>query len=683
MEETTKDEAQDLYLNDKALSKKLAEDDRKNPLSDVQVANPFTLDIDLAKAADPDKAAHDAKTAGLEKTFDIDLNELVPIMADIMAGDQNALNSPAFACLNLANIKAALDWLVNNGQLADQLKALLAKDSWRLVFRAKPPTAEEFLGYDYIGPQSETLYAPVKKHFIESFNPMKPYRTTVLCPCIGWGKCCANATSIKTPTGNTTIGEMKVGDKVCTPEGGVTTVTGVFPQGFKKDLYTFTFKDGRSVVAGAEHLWKASNNCNSSKHENGKRVYFKPQRIWKTVTTQQIIDDYARNPRARWCIPLPKAVIHEERPHVIHPYVLGAYLGDGCFTSERFTLVGDDREIFNRVMETAQGLPYTFKEKMKVKCSVNYQLWFLAGDYSFKSDLLRLKLFGTNSDTKFIPDEYLYDSVENRWELLRGLMDTDGFADKNGRTSFGTNSERLRDGICTLVRGLGGLASWDTHKRDPEPKNSKRSGGKPEWLVFIQMPDNSQPLFRVKRKQERVDANFNRERTRRSTEYLFIKSIEKAPDGEATCILVDDPEHLYLAGDYIVTHNSLFTVLSNLYISTCVSLMWHPYKYFGQSQPLDRDVWTPNGPKKMGDMRVGDEVLTPGGGTATVVELHPQGKIPTYEIELDDGRVTRCSAEHLWTVSWRRGVDGRKAWETVTTKFMIEHPELDFELPEA
>ena len=298
-----------------ALTAALKRDAVANPLADFQPTNPYTLDLDLSPTRDLEKEAYFNQKNGLEKTFDVDLAELVPILTDILSGDKNALNTPAYACLNLANVKTALDWLLSNNSMGNQLKALLSNESWRLTFRAKPPMAEEFLGYKYIGPQSETLYKPVREHFIESLNPMKPYRTLVLCPCIGFGK-------------------------------------------------------------------------------------------------------------------------------------------------------------------------------------------------------------------------------------------------------------------------------------------------------------------------------------------------------------------------------SLMTVLMNLYISTCVSLMWHPYKFFGQSQPLDCDVWTVNGPKKMGDIEVGDKVLTPSGEETDVVEIHPQGHIPTYEIELDDGRKTRCSAQHLWKVSYRRGIDGEKVWETVNTQFMIDHPELEFEIPD-
>ena len=71
-------------------------------------------------------------------------------------------------------------------------------------------------------------------------------------------------------------------------------------------------------------------------------------------------------------------------------------------------------------------------------------------------ELRRLELCVT-SESKFIPSEYLYDSVENRLELLRGLMDTDGYIAKD-RTSmyFYTVSSRLCHDFRELVSSLGG-----------------------------------------------------------------------------------------------------------------------------------------------------------------------------------------------------------------------------------
>lgn len=70
----------------------------------------------------------------------------------------------------------------------------------------------------------------------------------------------------------------------------------------------------------------------------------------------------------------------------------------------------------------------------------------------------------------------------------------------------------------------------------------------------------------------------------------------------------------------------------------------------GKAQPLDSMVKIPGGWKTMGDLQPGDEVATPDGSSATVLETFPQGIKPIYEIMFDDGSTVQCCLEHLWKV---------------------------------
>lgn len=128
--------------------------------------------------------------ASLGKGSDVNkhLANLKYILEDIVAGDSNALNRPEFQALNFPAIKKALEWLIKTDQLSNTAKASLLTDAWRLNFKIKPPTPEEFLTEKYIGAQAETLYAPVKKAFIEAMDPLAPYRNVILSLHIGFGK---------------------------------------------------------------------------------------------------------------------------------------------------------------------------------------------------------------------------------------------------------------------------------------------------------------------------------------------------------------------------------------------------------------------------------------------------------------------------------------------------------------
>ncbi|MGX4689603.1 helicase-related protein [Streptomyces sp. JNUCC 63] len=79
----------------------------------------------------------------------------------------------------------------------------------------------------------------------------------------------------------------------------------------------------------------------------------------------------------------------------------------------------------------------------------------------------------------------------------------------------------------------------------------------------------------------------------------------------------------------------------------------------GKAQPLDSLVLTPSGFRRMGDMRVGDEVIVPSGEVAPVDGVFPQGERDVWRMVLSDGSSVECDDEHLWIVGtscgWHRG----------------------------
>ena len=70
----------------------------------------------------------------------------------------------------------------------------------------------------------------------------------------------------------------------------------------------------------------------------------------------------------------------------------------------------------------------------------------------------------------------------------------------------------------------------------------------------------------------------------------------------------------------------------------------------GNAQPMDSLIATAKGWKRMGDMAVGDEVITPKGGKAQVIGVYPRGVRKVYKVTRRDGSVCYCCNEHLWKV---------------------------------
>ncbi len=70
----------------------------------------------------------------------------------------------------------------------------------------------------------------------------------------------------------------------------------------------------------------------------------------------------------------------------------------------------------------------------------------------------------------------------------------------------------------------------------------------------------------------------------------------------------------------------------------------------GKGQPLSSIVWTPDGPKQMKDIKIGDIISTPYGRTSNVVGVYPQGQQKIYKITFSDGDSCLCDENHLWKV---------------------------------
>lgn len=86
----------------------------------------------------------------------------------------------------------------------------------------------------------------------------------------------------------------------------------------------------------------------------------------------------------------------------------------------------------------------------------------------------------------------------------------------------------------------------------------------------------------------------------------------------------------------------------------------------GFEQPHSELIMTPYGYTTMGEIKVNEEVLTPDGGSAKVLEKYQQGKKDVYELTLQDGRIVRCGLDHLWEI-----IEFRGTRKVVTTEFFL------------
>jgi len=202
------------------------------------------------------------------------------ILDDLIDGDFSALSREELTNFDFNKIKLALDYLVNNDNLSEAKKLHYINNSWKIYYKRKPPTPEEFVTEAWIGPLAEHIYPRVKETFIRFMDPKQPYRDLILYPHMGWGKSLYVLTPVYLNKDEyKMMGDIKVGDKVLTPKGTQSEVIGVFPQGVI-DTYELEFDDGTTILCNNEHIWHVSYR----KDENGEK-------IWENVETKFLIDN--------------------------------------------------------------------------------------------------------------------------------------------------------------------------------------------------------------------------------------------------------------------------------------------------------------------------------------------------------------------------------------------------------
>jgi SNF2 family DNA or RNA helicase len=356
----------------------------------------------------------------------------------------------------------------------------------------------------------------------------------------GLGKAQPMSSLIATPEGFKRMSDIKVGDSVFGRDGCIYQIEAIYPQG-KRPVYRIAFNDGVDALCDSEHLWSVTDR-NRVRRGTGWVIKSTSELLVSGVSyhssEKRILS--GRKPSLKWQIPLCGAVNYPQRDYLIHPYVLGAMIGDGNLHIKNGRAIAISiPEEKNEIKEKIKSLlPENLKLKESRYPSCPQYFFTQSGTTSsnpFKNEIKRLGLI-TYSRDRFIPADYLYGSVEQRTELLKGLMDTDGSSIKN-RITYHTVSNRLANDISELVRSLGGQAIVREYNRDDENKGT-------EYQVNIHVNFNP---FCLKRKAEQYKRfDFRR----------YIESIEYIGEEETQCIKVSAPDHLYLTDNYIVTHNT-------------------------------------------------------------------------------------------------------------------------------
>ena len=362
-------------------------------------------------------------------------------------------------------------------------------------------------------------------------NGLHPGQLVIIAARPALGKALALDTPIPTPTGWTTMGEIRPGQQVFDDRGTPTTVVAVSPTWHDRPCYRVTFSDGSTIVADEEHEWLTETRA-SRKSAQAAAAGYNRHRNQRTFAAVRTTGELARtlrcatkDARLNHSIVNARPLVLPDADLLVPPYTLGVWLGDGTSAAAHFTSVDPEIAMFIE----AEGIDAP-----------------LVG--SVQALLRRLGVLGN----KHIPTEYLRASEDQRRALLAGLLDTDGTVTGTGNIQFTSTSRALADGVYELVASLGYRCSI----------SEKQVKGRTEATstAFNVNFTTDDKVFRLPRKallhKERRHGKASQRAGAR-----FITNVERVPSVPVRCIQVSNDSHLYLAGrSMIPTHNSTLAV---------------------------------------------------------------------------------------------------------------------------
>ena len=434
------------------------------------------------------------------------------------------------------------------------LAGLTREDMQKFLSSAKPIELDEIKRADDFTSEVCDYYTTdfSKQGWETPWWPQLPWRVrkaefTILSGFSGHGKALSLDTRIPTPTGWKTMGELFPGDQVFDETGNPCNVVFATPIQLNRKCFEVEFSDGSKIVADADHLWetwtpharnsaarmrkRASGGSNDQSHKS-----IQPQVVNTETISKSIYEDrWKDGAHAKHAIPVAEMLQLPDVKLPLDPYCLGAWLGDGDSSGYGITCGHGDEQILEAFYEN--GFAVSKHNIVDPKKCPHY------GVVGLGTILGQMNL----ADNKHIPSEYLRAGNNQRLNLLRGLMDTDGCITDYGRCEFTSMSEVLAKSVFELVCSLGIRPTLITGKASV---NGKDCGTK--YRVFF---TPSMHVFTLPRKAFRIKINHGNDSRRK---YRYIVAAKEVPSVPVKCIQVDSERHLYLCGDAMIpTHNTL------------------------------------------------------------------------------------------------------------------------------
>jgi len=360
-----------------------------------------------------------------------------------------------------------------------------------------------------------------------------PYTTVVYSTIKKSGKPLALSTIVPTPDGYRTMGDIRVGDYVFDVEGNPVRVKYVTDVMYGRRCYEIEFANGERVIASSDHDWEVLDQFHHTP---------------SIKTTEELageVEGLCGGYTNRVAVSAGIAGGNSGLP--FDPYLIGVWLGDGSSTSTRITSGDADIEELVSLLRD-RGIDARIKRHKNRPPSVLFGDK-VGGDISTRTHtfgyfLRKWKL----RDNKHIPISYLRATRHDRLELLRGLMDSDGYISEKGRCEFTSTNKNLAEDVWELLASLGIKSKVITG----QATLYGRVIGTKYRIHFT--AHNDIPVFNLTRKRERQVDSPDRKARSKTNSIVAVEEVDSVP---VRCLMVDSDSHLFVVGrSFIPTHNT-------------------------------------------------------------------------------------------------------------------------------
>ncbi len=361
---------------------------------------------------------------------------------------------------------------------------------------------------------------------------------------MGLGKAIDDDAFVMTPDGRKRVGDVVPGDTLLDVNGASTDVTAVFHH-TSKPAYEIKLNDGRTFTACEDHripLMTPDGQARLASEQSFAEILpedLTVKSVKEILDERPVLSNGRRQTLSKMKLAIPRAgrVQYPKRAHPIPPDVMGLILRHAEFTDAGlvFRVAGFDTTHY--LHELGDKINTDFRPDG-------------TGTYYIASDMSKLKEiersltgmgYAHGRQFDFIPDQYLFDSVENRILFVRGFLD----APDNAKPKF-----RARDYVCDV----------------PEMPSSLIAGFRD---ILISLGFGAKIKYSMRGKMASLDCrvatpvrsgNYSLQARHVHTKYLYITSITPVRPRDMTCFTVTAPTHTYLLDNYIPTHNTLLTL---------------------------------------------------------------------------------------------------------------------------